>query len=275
MYLLSAFLENVLNFIKDQAAKFIATLVTIAFCALLILIVSLMKRNFVKKNSAKRKRAITLTIIINSIVKYLVLIIGILIILSIWGVNVTSLLIGAGIVTLAISLGAQKIFGDIINGIFIVFENYYDIDDVVEINGFKGKVTDISLRSTKLINWKNEVRVVANSEVLQVTNFSLNPTVGVLQINVAYKTNISDVIKLLEDNLYAMKKQFPQILEGPNVLGVSNLGENGVEITITVKTESEKHYPVLRELKKFIKELFDANGVEIPFNQIVVHNGDQ
>ena len=72
-----------------------------------------------------------------------------------------------------------------------------------------------------------------------------------------------------------MKKQFPQILEGPNVLGVSNLGDNGVEITITVKTESEKHYPVLRELKKYIKELFDANGVEIPFNQIVVHNGDQ
>ena len=275
MFLTSEFFEQVLQFLKNQTERFIATVVTIIFCALIILITTLIKRRFVKKNTGKRKRAITLAIMINSVIRYIILIIGLLIILSIWGVNVTSLLVGAGIVTLAISLGAQKMVGDVINGLFIVFENYYDIDDIVEINGFKGKVIDISLRSTKLINWKNEVHVVANSEVLQVTNFSLNPSIGVLKINVAYKENLDFVLQVLNDNLFIIKKDFPQVIEGPNVLGVSNLGESGIEILITVKTESEQHYAVLRALQKYIKGLFDKNGIEIPFNQIVVHNGDK
>ena len=164
--------------------------------------------------------------------------------------------------------------GDVINGVFIVFENYYDIDDIIEVNGFKGKVIDISLRSTKLINWKNEVRVIANSEILEVTNYSLNPTVGVLRINVSYKENLDKVLRLLRNNLLNIKKEYHQVIEGPNVLGVTNLGESGIEILITVKTETEKHYEVLRALQKYIKELFDENGITIPFNQIVVHNGD-
>lgn len=275
MFLASEVWENVVAFFADQATRFIASIVTVFFCGLIILISTLIKRNFVKKNLGKRKRAITLSIMINSIIKYIVLIIGILIILSIWGVNVTSLLVGAGIFTLALSLGAQKMVGDVINGVFIVFENYYDIDDVIEVNGFKGKVIDISLRSTKLLNWKNEVRVIANSEILEVTNYSLNPTVGVLRINVAYKEKIDKVLQILRNNLLNIKKEYHQVIEGPNVLGVTNLGENGIEILITVKTESEKHYEVLRALQKYIKELFDANGIEIPFNQIVVHNGDK
>ena len=275
MFLANEFFDKIWSLFKDQSQKFISSFIIIIICILIIFIATIIKNRYIKRNTGKRKRAVTLSIMINSIIKYIVLIIGVLIILSIWGVNVTSLLVGAGIVTLAISLGAQKIIGDIINGLFIVFENYYDIDDIVEINGFKGKVVDISLRSTKLISWKNEVKVITNSEVLEVTNFSLHPTLGVITINVAYKENLDNVINLLKDNIKNINKEFPQIIDGPSVLGVTDLGSSGIEIMLTVKTESEKHYAVLRELRKYIKGLFDENGIEIPFNQIVVHDGDK
>ena len=77
---------------------------------------------------------------------------------------------------------------------------------------------------------------------------------------------------MLEDNLGVIREQFPQVIEGPNVLGVSNLGDSSVSIRIDVKTNAEEQYSVERGLKKFVKELFDREGIEIPFNQVVIHN---
>ena len=115
--------------------------------------------------------------------------------------------------------------------------------------------------------------MISNGDITSVTNFSKYPSVGVVEVQISYKENIERVVKLLEDNLSGLKNKYEQILEGPNIVGgILGLNDNGVSIRITVKTESEKHYEVERGIKQTVKELFEKEGIEIPYNQLVIHN---
>ena len=230
-----------------------------------MLIARIITKRFIKRNNGKRKHAVTLAKLLLSICKYVIVILTVVILLSTWGINVAPLLAGAGIVALGISLGAQKIIGDFISGLCIVFENCYDVDDVVEINGFKGRVEEITLRSTKLVNWKNEMRIISNGNINDITNYSKAPSICSVDITVAYHENIDHVIQVLEEHLGELRDMFPQIIEGPNVIGVVGLNDSSVAIRVNVKTNTEEHYAVERGINKFVKDLFDKEGIEIPF----------
>ena len=266
--------DKVKNFIIENTTRIISTIIIICICLLILLIARIITKRFIKRNNGKRKHAVTLAKLLLSICKYVIVILTIVILLSTWGINVAPLLAGAGIVALGISLGAQKIIGDFISGLCIVFENCYDVDDVVEINGFKGRVEEISLRSTKLVNWKNEMRIISNGNINDITNYSKAPSIGSVDITVAYHENIDHVIQVLEEHLGELRDMFPQIIEGPNVIGVVGLNDSSVAIRVNVKTNTEEHYAVERGINKFVKDLFDKEGIEIPFNQLVVHNAD-
>lgn len=266
--------DKVKNFIIENTTRIISTIIIICICLLILLVARIITKRFIKRNNGKRKHAITLAKLLLSICKYVIVILTVVILLSTWGINVAPLLAGAGIVALGISLGAQKIIGDFISGLCIVFENCYDVDDVVEINGFKGRVEEITLRSTKLVNWKNEMRIISNGNINDITNYSKAPSIGSVDIEVAYHENIDHVIQVLEEHLGEIRDMFPQIIEGPNVIGVVGLNDSSVAIRVNVKTNTEEHYAVERGIKKFVKDLFDKEGIEIPFNQLVVHNAD-
>ncbi len=265
-------MEAIKNFIINNTRNLITTLIIIFIVLFIVLIAKVIVKRFIKRNNGKRKHAVTLAKMLLSIVKFVVYILGFMIILGVWGIDVTPILAGAGIVALAVSLGAQQLINDLISGFAIVFENQFDVDDVVEIDGFKGRVEEITLKSTKIINAKNNVKIINNGSIKTVINYSKAPSIGTVIVGVDYKENIDHVIKVLEENLGAIREKFPQVIEGPNVLGVTELNDNSVDIRIDVKTNAEEHYAVERELKKFIKELFEREGIEIPYAQLVIHN---
>ena len=265
-------IDTIKNFVVVNGTRLITTAIIILIAIILLLIMRVIVKKFTDKNHTRRKHAVTLAKLLQSVFRYIVWILSLIIILNAWGIDVTPILAGAGIVALAVSFGAQKLIADFISGLGIVFENYYDVDDVVEIDGFKGRVEEISLRSTKIINAKNEVKIINNGSIDKVINFSKNPSIGVVDIGIAYEEDINKVIKVLEENLESIRDNYPQIIEGPNVVGVTSLEDSYVNIRINVKTLNEQHYEVERGLYKFIKELFDKEGIEIPFNQLVVRH---
>lgn len=262
------------DFLVNNTRNLISTIIALFIAFLILMIVRVITKRFIKRNNGIRKHAVTLAKMIHSIIKYAVWVLTVIIILGVWGLDVTPILAGAGILALAISLGAQKLISDLICGFCIVFENQFDVDDVVEIDGFKGRVDEITLRSTKIINAKNEVKIINNGSITTVINFSKGPSVGVVDVDIAYEENIEHVMKVLKDNLHVIHDKYPQIIEGPNVVGVVDLASSGVTIRVNVKTLPEEHYEVERALKKFIKELFDKENIEIPFDQLVVRNAE-
>lgn len=262
--------DTILEFLKAHLGRFIATGVVIVVTFVVILIIKLLIRSYKKRS--KNKRAVTLMILIRSIIRYILVIIAIIVIMSIWGIEMTGVIAGAGILGLVIGLGAQSLIQDFLSGISIVFEDHYEIGEIVEIKGFKGRVVELGLRSTKLINFKGELKIFNNGDIKEITNFSRNHSLALVEVSVAYKENLERVINILQERLATFNELFPQIIEGPNVAGVTNLGDSGISIRVTAKTETEQHYPVERALRKYIKEVFDENGIEIPFPQVVVHN---
>ncbi len=224
-----------------------------------------------RRPSGNERRKQTIAKISLSIAKYIIGILGLLSVLSIWGINVGPALAGLGILGLVIGLGAQQLIHDLISGFFIVFERHFDVGDWIEVDGFMGEVVDIGLKTTKVRNIKGELRIFNNGDIGPVSNFSVNEAVAVVDFSIAYKEDVQKAVRILEEKLPVVAEERTEILETPSVLGVTNLADSGVEMRILAKTAVMKQWAVERFLRQRIKEIFDEHSIEIPFPQVVVH----
>lgn len=258
-------------FVLKQLGAIIGSVITVFVAMMILKISKIAFARFGKKPGPMQKRKRTIAKVTQSIIKYMVGIISVLIILALWGVNVLPALAGLGIMGLVIGLGAQKFINDLIAGLFIVFEQHFDVGDIIEVGGFKGEVTSIGLKTTKIRNWKGEVKILANGGISELTNFSLNPSVAIIDFGIAYHEDAKRTIELLKVELPKFRPNFPDMLEDPVVLGVIELGDSSVNLRVIAKTVSEKHYAIERDLRATIKDILDQNNIEIPFPQVVVH----
>lgn len=265
---ISALFQNV---IENQIGIIIGSFFTIFVGFFILKISKLALLRVGLKEGSLQKRKKTIAKVVLSIIRYLVYIVSILIVLALWGVNVVPALAGLGMAGLVIGLGAQKFINDLISGFFIIFEHHFDVGDVIEVGGFKGEVTDIGLKTTKIRNWRGEVKIIANGDVDRVSNFSRNPSIGIVEFGIAYKEDVAKTTELLTIELPKLKELYPDILEDPKVVGVIDLANSSVNLRVIVKTVMEKHYAIERALRQRIKEILDANGIEIPFPQVVVN----
>lgn len=275
MSMMGQFLKTVSDLLVIEIPRIINSVIVLFVAQFLLTVSKLTLKNIGLKPGPNQKRKRTIARLIRSFTKYTIKLTAILIILSIWGINVAPALAGLGIMGLVIGLGAQRFINDLISGFFIIFENHFDVGDKIEVKGFKGEVIDIGLKTTKLKNWKGEVMTLNNGELTTFINFSKNPSVAVVEFGIAYKEKAQAVIELLNSELLKLREMFPEIIEDPKVLGVINLDSSSVNIRAIAKTANEQHYGVERAMRQRIKEILDDNGIEIPFPQVVVHQTEK
>lgn len=262
---------DIIDFIENSIGRIISSLITIFISLSLMKISKMSLKRVGTKPSPLQKRKKTIAKVTNSIIKYVVGVIMILVVLSIWGINVAPALAGLGILGLVIGLGAQKFINDLINGFFIIFEQHFDVGDIVEVDGFKGEVTDIGLKTTRIRNWKGEVKIVANGQITTLINYSRNPSVAIADFGIAYEEDVKKATEILNQELPKIRIDFPQIIEDPTVVGVIGLADSSVNMRVIAKTLNEQHYAVERALRQRIKEILNENDIEIPFPQIVIN----
>ena len=111
-------------------------------------------------------------------------------ILNLYGINTTSIIASLGVASLVIGLAFQDIIKDFLAGIFIIFDNEYAVGDTVEINGFKGEVISLGLKTTKIKAYTGEVKALSNSSFTEVINYSLNHSNILMYIPISYETKI-------------------------------------------------------------------------------------
>jgi small conductance mechanosensitive channel len=220
--------------------------------------------------SEREKRAETLVRIINSAIKVFIYIIACFMILKEVGVDIAPLLAGVGIAGLAIGFGAQTLVKDFLTGFFILMENQYRVGDVVKIGDHAGLVESIKLRITVLRDLEGVVHTIPNGEVQSVRNMTYGWSRVVLNIGVAYKENVDQVMEVLREVGRKMReeKQYSSLMiDDPQILGVDDFGDSQVTIKMLAKTVPLKQWEVARELRRRIKHAFDEKGIEIPFPQ--------
>ncbi len=222
------------------------------------------------KYGIDKKKANTLSLILKSIVKYVIYFVGFITILDVFGIDTDAILAAAGVGGIAVGFGAQNLVRDVITGFFILFEDQFSVGDHVETKKFDGIVEELGIRVTKIRSFSGELHIIPNGMIDTVTNKSRGAMRAWVDIGIAYEEDIDNAINVLNKLFEDMQKKEADIVEGPTVLGVSNLGASDIVISIIAKTEPMKQWDVERKIRKRVKEVFDLEGIEIPYPRTVV-----
>jgi len=217
------------------------------------------------RHHADDKKARTLNSVFGNFFSYLLYFIAIVMILSIFGINTSSLIASAGIIGIAIGLGAQSLVKDIINGIFILFDNYFAVGDYVDISGYKGFVEEIGMRSSKIRDWNGELHIFPNGSINGVTNYCKGEVQAILEISVDNRENLHKVWDVLQTTCEQMETDFKEKLDdGPTVWGLQVLDEYKMTLRMAFKCNLRDEGSLTRELRKRCKIALDNAQIHMP-----------
>ncbi len=259
--------------IKSIILSFVYIFVGIVLFKLLKRIITkALKSEKYLKNYQKQKIN-TLKILIINVIKYTLSTLIVLAILSEFGINVKSILAGLGIGTALIGLAFQDLAKDLIAGFTIITENFYEVGDTIEVDGFMGEVVSIGLKTTRIKNFKGAIKIISNHYMDNLINYSNNNSLAVVDVAVAYECSEEKIEKVFNELFNELNGKIPYATNNLELLGVNELSDSSVIYRIIVETESMKQIAVERYLKKEIKKALDKAKIKIPYQQIEVHNG--
>jgi small conductance mechanosensitive channel len=217
-----------------------------------------------------QRRRITFVGLIQSIIKYIIYFIVSMMILEDLGVDPTPILAGAGIVGLTVGLGSQKIVADLLNGLFLLFEDQILQGDYIRIGETEGVVEQVSLRLTRIRDRFGRLHIMRNGEIQNVINYSRGWTLTVVEMGVSYEDDLTKALRVIDEVTAKLPALMPgQVLEKPQVKGIETIGESALLIRIETKVGPGVHYDVKRTLHRLLVDGFNANGLEIPYPKAV------
>lgn len=228
------------------------------------------KRNL---KGSKKQRVDTLKVLLINIIKYLTIIFVVLAILSVFGVNVKSIVAGLGIGTAVIGLAFKDLATDLIAGFNIITEGEYEIGDTIEVDGFMGEVVFIGLRTTRIRDFKGATKIIANHYMDNIINYSESNSLAVVDVSIAYECKEEDIDKAFEQLKKNLEGKIPNATGELEVWGVNSLSDSAVVYRVVVETKPMQQFATQRFLKREIKKQFDKSNIKIPYQQIEVHNG--
>lgn len=275
---LRVYLNGLLSdFLPDWLSAIILTIALIILWIFLGKIIILITKKalfrFLKIENQESKH-ITIAKLLSDVVRYVVWFIVGIVILTELNIDITPFLASAGVVGLAIGFGAQEIVKDFLSGFFLIFEGAIHVGDVIETNGFKGKVLEIGLRTTTIQNWKGEVKIVNNGDITSLINFSKADSLAIVDFGVAYDTNLQALVEAVEPFLDGVMDKYDEVIERPSYLGITELADSSINMRIIAKTKTMEHFQIERKLRKDLVEFLKSKGIEIPFPQVVIHSAD-
>jgi len=226
------------------------------------------RRDEITKLPVASSRAITLLPMVRTSVFILFSTIALLTSLSAIGINIAPLLAGAGVLGVAIGFGSQTLVKDFLTGLFIVAENTIAIGDNVRIDTFEGQVEALTIRTIRLRDLDGSLHILPFSEVTKITNRSKGFAYALLDVGVAYNSDLERVMQILREVGEDIRQDpifHRVILEPVKVMGVQELSSSSIVIRLRMRTRPGKQWDVRRLLNLRVKQRFDKEGIEIPF----------
>ncbi|MCC3376784.1 mechanosensitive ion channel family protein [Cohnella sp. REN36] len=211
-----------------------------------------------KRLKLRTRRVQTVGKLLKNTAAYVINFVVVLLILSEFHINLAPLLAGAGVLGLAIGFGAQSLVKDVITGFFIILEDHFSVGDVIEVSGkFRGTVEMIGLRATRIRSWTGEVFILPNGNIADVTNFSVNNSLAVVDVSVPGTEQLDHVTEVVRG--VAAKFEDANAIGPAEVLGIQSMGADLV-LRLTVLCRPNQQTAVSRRLNAEIKKAFEAAG---------------
>jgi len=270
-------LSPIIKFLTNE--KLIKTLIVLV---LLVVVYFFLKKVLnkllhyqTKKSKLDIRKFNTLNSLFTNIIKYLLLFIGVLVVLNSLGMPIATIVAGLSVVGVVVGLAFQDMLKDFISGIFILIENQFSVGDTIEVSGFKGEVTSLGFKTTRIKKYTGEIMIISNRNIIEVINYSKSNSLAVVEVSVSYEDDIEKVENVLNKLCEKLSSEIKELKGKIEVLGVDKLDNSAVVFKITALTEPMKHFVVQRILLKEIKLELDRNNIKIPYPQVEVHNGNK
>ena len=216
-------------------------------------------------------RGETMCRLFSSFIKYVSIIGMVYYCLMVIGIDTTTLLASAGILSIAISFGAKDLVGDLISGLFIIFEGDFRVGDIIQVGGRTGTVVEIGVRTTKINDGSGNIIILRNSEVSDVVNMTKELSYATCEVGIEYGESLERVENILEKEFPNIRRRLPAIEDGPFYKGIVALADNSVNIRIVAQCLEKNRGQLERDLRREMKLIFDEYDISIPFPQVVVN----
>lgn len=247
----------------DATIRGLCTVIIAAFLGSIL-------NHITKKIKLEDHRQRTILSLVNSMISYALVIVALILVLTYFIEDTSSLFTGLGMLSMVIGLGCNKLIADVVAGIFIIMEGDFQVGDKVVINGTKGDVESIGIRSTKILDYANNLKIINNSSISSVTNWSATSSGAMIEVGIDYDESIERVEQVLAENLPKFKEEIKGINAGPFYKGVVELGDSAVIIRIIAFVDDENRSKVKRAMLRKIKILFDENHIAFPYPQMTI-----
>lgn len=222
------------------------------------------------------KKVRTVHSLLNSVVKIIVCLVGIMLILEELNINIAPILATAGVLGLAVGFGAKRLVEDVLSGLNIILSNQIRVGDTVTIDGsISGVVEKITVNTVILRDFGGTVHFVRNGNINVISNQTKDYSYYVSDLGISYNQNFDTVFTVIKSVGKEMREDenFKNIIiDDIEVLGVDKFEESTITIKTRIKTLPSHQWVVGREFNRRIKEAFDKNLIEFPYPQITVHN---
>ena len=263
-------LEKVKDFFinNDWLLKITYSLITIILAIIIYNIINGVITKTIEKNKFfNSKKTKTYVKLAKSINRYVVIVIVLIVILRIYGVNVSSMLAGIGIISVIIGLAIQDWLKDIIRGASIISDNYFSVGDVVKYKGLEGKVLVVGLKTTK-------IQILATSNILSIANRNIEEVeilskLIYIRIPLPYELKLKEQHKVVNDIVKIEKSD--SLIEDCENVGLTELADSKIEYLLKITCDPVNKLQVRRNALEHIIEGLEKNNIEVPYNQIDVH----
>lgn len=220
--------------------------------------------SFSRQSEARKE---TLSKLIHNLLNYTLYFLLIYWILSLLGIPVSSLLAGAGIAGVAIGLGAQGFLSDVVNGFFILFENQFEVGDSVSIANVEGTITSLGIRTTQIRGFDGTLHFIPNRSIIVVSNQSRGNMRALIEIPLYSTTNLEDVNQVITQVNELHVKDYPQIVDYPNILGPQVNANGQFTYRVAIFTENGQQFKIYSSFYKLYQEALLAKGITLPTSQ--------
>ena len=209
------------------------------------------------KSNGTDNRTKTLESLTKNIISYIYSFILIVTILELFDIKVTAILAGAGIVGLAVGFGAQGLVSDVVTGFFILLERQIDVGDEVTIGLIKGTVEVVGLKTLQVRDYDGSLHFIPNRQIATVSNHSRGTMRAMVEIKLSTDDNFELITMVIQDICKKMAEENEDIVLGPDILGIQEIGVSDFTIRIVARTANGRQAYVERVLRQQIKLAID------------------
>ncbi len=271
MYRIFGNMNDVAEMVKlDWSALF-----QLVIMAIILLLVRELCSWLLEKYNPKTPRAATMKNLVTSALKYILAFVAAFWALSIIGVNVSTLFASVGVMALIIGFGAESLIADVITGLFMIFENQYNVGDIIELDGYRGTVVNIAIRTTSIEDSGGNIKIFNNSDVRNIINLSADSSRAVCDISIPYEVDIDAAEKQVAKLCAELAKEYPSVFKKvPECVGVQALADSAVILRVVAHVTEEDRFSAARLINKKMKTGMEKAGMGAPYAQVVVRKAD-